>query len=76
MVVNQARVGSTLRDERTSLNLISFSMLTYPNPRAKGVTLVSEVIKEENHLRAYRAYMDLVSWAGQDYHPVKASRLP
>ena len=28
-----------------------------PEPEAKGVTLVSEAIKDENNLRAYRAYM-------------------
>ena len=28
-----------------------------PETEAKGVTLVSEAIKDENHLRAYRAYM-------------------
>jgi len=28
-----------------------------PEPEAKGVALVSEVIKDENNLRAYRAYM-------------------
>jgi tripartite-type tricarboxylate transporter receptor subunit TctC len=28
-----------------------------PEPEAKAVALVSEVIKDENHLRAYRAYM-------------------
>jgi hypothetical protein len=28
-----------------------------PEPEAKGVTLVSEAVKDENHLRAYRAYM-------------------
>lgn len=47
-----------LLDAKGDDRLIPFILhARVPEPEAKGATLVSEVIKDENHLRAYRAYM-------------------
>jgi len=47
-----------LLDAKGDDRLIPFLLHTrVPEPEGKGVTLVSEAIKDENHLRAYRAYM-------------------
>lgn len=47
-----------LLDAKGDDRLIPFILhARVPEPEAKGVPLVSEAVKDENHLRAYRAYM-------------------
>jgi len=47
-----------LLDGKGDERLIPFILhARVPEAEAKGVTLVNEAIKEEHHLRAYRAYM-------------------
>lgn len=47
-----------LLDSKGDERMIPFILhARVPEPEAKGVTLVTEAIKDENHLRAYRVYM-------------------